>query len=444
NKDGDQDFAYASSDNKIVIYNNTYGMTPKVYKRFTVDVRKIDLKDMTGDGRADLIVLAGGKIYVYDLLYWGQARSQIARLPNTDTAFSGGSGIRDFDIEDMNQDGMLDILTVGDAGTAGSSDVRGVWVNSYTSNSNPTQKKCDSSFAPLMRAGQVVSGDVTQTWKKDGQYLRVRENLTAVGDTSPPYGWFQMALKTNLTTTDLDPVLYMWAKVTGGSEVYYAWFSTDSTNGKDGTFTPMFAISGSDRNYSFRLPSTAVNKRIFLRFTDSQNSTTDSSAENLWIDYISIHSNTFGGYATSRYQVATSAAGYVCVRGANIDGGSDGHLETVVAKNGEWKVYELTSAMSGWSATGITSFYVEISGKEAEFSGIAPTLFDAVDVNGDLFTDIVVCNYTSDSNYVSQIGFFLNLYPEKLWYEVKDLIEGLTDGYGRITVALTTNVYSSG
>lgn len=442
--DGDQDFAYASSDNKIVIYENTYGMTPKVYKKFTVDVRKIDLKDMTGDGRADLIVLAGGKIYVYDLKYWGLSTSLIARLPDTDTAFSGGSGIRDFDIEDMNQDGMLDILTVGDAGTAGTSDVRGVWVNNYTSNPTPTQRKCDSSFAPLNRAGQIVSGGVTQTWKKDGQYLRMRENLTAVGDTTPPYGWFQVTLKTNLTTTQLDQILYMWAKVTGGSEVFYAWFSTDSTNGKDGTFTPMFAISGDDRNYSFRLPSTAVNKRLFIRFTDSHNSSTDSSAENLWIDYISIHTGAFGGYATSRYQVAPSTAGYVCVRGANIDGKSDGHLETVVAKNGEWKAYEFTSAIPGWSVTGIASFYVEISGKETEFSGIAPTLFDVVDVNGDLFSDILVCNYTSDSDFVSQVGFFLNLYPDRLWYKVKDLIEGLEDGYGRIVVALATNVYSSG
>jgi FlaG/FlaF family flagellin (archaellin) len=457
NDDGDNDFAYSSSGNRVVIYNNTYGVSPWIYKTYTVDIRKIALEDMTGDGRADLVVLAGGKIYVYDIKKYvpGQTVDLISKLPNTNSSFAGGTGIRDFDIADMNFDGMLDILTVGDAGNiAGVPDVRGVWVNHYSNNPSPDMKYLNplaSGYNPLVANGSL--GDppfdsVSNTQDYSNNYLRLMEDPT--GDD----GRVNVTMQFQSLTTSLDQVLSIRARINASlesnNEIFYVSYSTD-TNGTTGRFLFLGAIDdGVWTTYTWRLPSAVAGKAIYLRFSDSLTAR-GPTQDYIDVDYVYIASNIYGGYAAysqSRYQVVGNTPAYITVRAANIDGDeADGHLETVVAKNGYWRAYELSTPIPGWlnATSGATTFFVECSAKTdgAPFASIAPTLFDVYDVNGDTFDDILTANYTVDDAFTSKIGIFYNMFPAKVYYSIKDLFEGITDPRGTMTIILATNFFSS-
>jgi len=448
NGDGDMDFVYASqafdsgknpTTARVVIYNNTYGMTPVVYRSWTGDIRKVDLKDMNGDGKADLIVLVGGKIYVYDLSQWKLSSSLLARLPNTDSGFTGGNGIRDFDIEDMNQDGKLDIVTVGDIGTNPSTtNTQGVWVNNYSMNLNPVVRLLDATFSDI-GPGRAESGGVAQTQSDDGAYLVLRENSTA---EDSPVGSLDAVFKTTRLTTSAEQILCVRAfRSSGSSEVFYAWYSVDGIQ-----FIPMFTIADTtETNYTFRLPSYTADKNIYIKFTDSLSTTGSATlVERLYVDYVSVLSSTYGGYATSRYQVVSHTAGFICVRGANINGieGTNPHLEVVAAKNTEWRVYEFKTELTAWTQTGKADFKVEVSAMDdcAVFSSIAPTLFDVVDVNGDSYSDFLVSNYTtvpSAGDFVNRFGVFINLNPQKWYLSVKDFFAGIVDPRGSLTVVIS-------
>jgi hypothetical protein len=56
-----------------------------------------------------------------------------------------------------------------------------------------------------------------------------------------------------------------------------------------------------------------------------------------------------------------------------------------------------------------------LSGVTPYYTGIAPTLFDAVDMNGDGYTDILATNLSITSvtgYYISNIGFYMNLWTD--------------------------------
>lgn len=435
NGDGANDFAYVSSSaataNRIVIYNNTYGMTPVIYKDYGATVvKKIMLRDMNGDGKADMIILAGAKIYVHDLSKWGTALPvEIAKIPDPDTT----SGVTDFDVADTNLDGRPDILTVGTGAVA---TMNGVWVNNYTSNPTPGLKSLDDALAnwiPRLVSGQKVSGTVTNTKAKDGVALKLAEN-----QTQAPIGSVDARMKF-VTTLANDPqqVLYVNARLLAtNTEVFYVWYSTDA--GGYGAYTLAFTINnlgGAFVNYTFSLPSSVASKNMYLRFTDSSTSTAGTHIDQVEIDSVGVLSSIYGKYTTSRYQVVSdSPTVYTCVRGANIDG--HGYLETVVAKDGAWKVYTNKTAVSGWSFTD-AAFYVRSSNSLLTYA--APTLFDATDINGDGYTDILVCNVTAVQGTLTQVGFFMNLYPAAFFFKVADM--GVTGGSGAIMVACASNLY---
>ena len=242
NADGDMDFAYSTNAHKVIIYNNTYGAGGTVFATYnsTNDgIRKLALEDMTGDGRADLIVLVEGKIYMYDLTKW--TRGLFAQLPNT--AFSG-SNIEDFDIADMNQDGMLDIITV-DPNVASNNLIEGVWVNNYTTSTAPTMAKVDTGVTVLQPAGTVVSGTSTSTEAVDGTPMSLRENMTGEEDAGALS--FIYTIDTPLSSYT-DQQLVVWAKVSSyagddAQEVFYVWYSTD-TDPLSTRYTPVMVVSG--------------------------------------------------------------------------------------------------------------------------------------------------------------------------------------------------------
>ena len=435
NGDGAQDFAYVSSSgatvNRIVIYNNTYGMTPVIYKDYGATVvSKIMLRDMNGDGRADMIILAGGRIRVHDLSKWGTALPvEIAKIPYLDVT---ASGIVDFDVADTNLDGRLDILTVG---TGGDATVNGVWVNNYTVNPSPVRKSLDdtlpANWLPRLVSGRVVSGTVTNTKATDGIALILAEN-----QTQAPVGLVDARMGfAGTLASDPQQVLYVNARLGAtNTEVFYVWYSTDV--GGYGAYTLAFTINnlgGAFKNYTFSLPSTVAGKSLYLRVTDSSTSTAGTHSDQVEIDSVGVLSSLFGQYTTSRYQVVSDTS-YTCVRAANIDG--HGYLETIVAKNGLWKVYTNKTALSGWSFTD-ANFYVRSSNALLTYS--APTLFSATDINGDGYTDILVCNVTAVQGSLTQVGFFMNLYPSTFFFKVAEL--GVTGGSGAITVADAYNLY---
>jgi hypothetical protein len=435
NGDGAQDFAYVSSSgagsNRIVIYNNTYGMTPVIYKDYGATVvKKIMLRDMNNDGRADLIILAGAKIYVHDLSKWGTGLAvEIAKIPDPDTT----SGVTDFDVADTNLDGYPDILTVG---TGGAASMNGVWVNNYTANPTPGCKLLDDGLAnwiPRLVSGRVVSGTVTNTKAKDNIALVLAENQTQI-----PIGAVDVRMKfVGTLANDPQQVLYVNARLgASNTEVFYVWYSTDT--GGYGAYTLAFTINnlgGTFKNYTFSLPSTVATKPLYLRVTDSSTSTAGTHNDQVEIDSVGVLSGIFGKYTTSRYQVVSnSPTVYTCVRAANIDG--HGYLETVVAMNGAWKVYTNKTALSGWSFTN-ANFYVQSSNTLLTYA--APTLFDATDINGDGYTDILVCNVTAVQGTLTQVGFFMNLYPATVFFKVAEM--GVDGGSGAIMVAIASNLY---
>lgn len=424
--DGHPDFAYANSNSQIVLYNSTYGARPWIFNppgtKWTGTISKIDLQDMTGDGRADLIVLAGGKIYVYDIKYTYDELLKPYQNPNALFAAGTGTGIKDIDIEDMDGDGHLDILATGTSTAFGS--YAGVTVNLYSVNAESTKLLNENAagFNPLMLYG-TYSHAVTDA-KNNNNYGIVFTETTASG-ASRVAG----IMRFNQLDNKADQVLRVRAKVNpgpdAGSESFYVYVSTDNS-----AYNYVGEIqSTSWATYNFTLPTGVLGSQMYVKFTDSLVSE-DSTVDSIEIDYAYVITKTIG-YSE---QSVTTTTTWTSVRGAEIDGVEGQYREVVVAKDGASgiSVYKRSggtwAVWSGAAPPADATFYDDCAGKVNDntkypFSTLAPTLFDAVDINGDSFTDILVCNYTTSGSYlVSKIGFFMNLYsdgPSWRYYEVK-------------------------
>ncbi len=339
NGDGDIDIVYSTAAHKLFIYNNTYGAAAvrfngldyagAAYGSGNDGIRKLDIKDMNGDGAGDLIVLANGAVYVYDIKNW--KTTAIAKIRMT----SGTTNIEDFDIADVNGDGMYDILTA-DPNSASSDSIEGVYVNFYQESSTPTVKKLDATFTPVVTYGSIwpTTGTdaVTYTQTNNSRGTYVNESVDTYNA--------QATFKVSKLSTDKDQILHVVARTIGDGESFYIWYSIDSTNGIDGKFTPVIVIRNGTTdwvNYTFRLPTNVADHTMFIRVTDSMN-TFGSIQDSLELDYIAVFSGVFGSYMTHVQKIAalgtSTALSFTCVRAANIDG--TGYLEVVAARNGNW------------------------------------------------------------------------------------------------------------
>jgi len=425
--DGHDDFAYANSANQIVLYNTSYGSTGWIYNppsgiKWSGTVSKIDLKDITGDGKADLIVLAGGLIYIYDLKYSWDPTLSTQRSNALITPASAGTTV-DFDVKDMDGDGMLDIVTVGGTTAPYSGGGNGVNVNYYTTQSG-NQKNLSTTDPYTPTYGQNPSTLVTDTKAKGGNALRLQET-TSGGNA----GKVSATLQFSALTSSPDQKLRIYAKigdVAGGTpgEVFYVWYSTDGT-----TFVPIMSIDSTTyKYYNFSLPSSVAGKAIYIRFTDSDTSSSSTSPQDyIDLDLVGIFSGEFKGFTGSSVLTETT---WQAVRGGNIDGTSaagKAYREVVVATHDAtnsiygFKVYYWNGVswtyMAGNPPLNWSTFYVSpiISDAKYPFSTLAPTLFDVVDINGDGLSDVLVCNYTTfgtnpNMKMVSKVGFFMNMY----------------------------------
>lgn len=441
NGDGDTDFAYSTSGHRVVIYNNTYGskgvLFPKTWNATNDGIRKIVLQDMTRDGKADLIVLAEGRVELYDLKDWSIYAK--ATVPGSGIAATLRN-IEDFDIYDVNGDSWPDILTTApypayvSGSTSGKVDstISGVWVNNYTASTSPVVKTLNTAVSVCVK-GSIVAATVSETTADDESYMSIAENATGTAYDTSPLGAVDYRFQFQTLAVSQDQELRIKAKVkTGHEESFYLWYSIQSATPAAATiWTPLLTLNSETfTEYAIPLPSTVSGKALLIRFTDSSDATSSAAfVDQLDIDYIGVYTSIFGGYMTTRYQPVphTTDNAFTAVRAGRLD--ADAYIETIVAKNNKWVAYENTTASTLWTGTN-TGMYVEGSTKGAPSTSIAaflayvsPTLFDVVDINGDGYDDVILSNYTIDSDIISQVGIWVNLMDAKWFVEAKDLTD---------------------
>jgi FlaG/FlaF family flagellin (archaellin) len=424
NGDGMQDFAYSNSNGQVVIYNTTYGsigwvFTPPSNKSWSAPINKIYLQDMTGDGRADLVVMGANKIYIYDLKYFYTTSLMAQKSWDKKGVYAVSTGtITDFDIKDVDYDGHLDIITSETVAAFGG--LNGVNVNFWREATSPTTRYLDvnaTGFLPKYGPGNF-SGTVAQTKLVDNIFMTFTENSTGIDAEK---GKVSATMRFEPLSSSPDQQLRIVARIGAvagnGNEVFYAWYSVDNV-----VYTPVITIdSTSWKWYNYTLPSSVAGKTVYLKFTDSnQAPSSGTPTDYVQVDMAKIVSDLFGIYQPTRIKDVTT---WTSVRGASIDGSPSGdkYLEIVAAKDGApWTIYQYNTSWtettpifaSGASYPGaVSSFFVKSAGKYATpFSTVAATLFDAVDINGDGFTDILVTNYTTTTTNNNYVGFYMNLW----------------------------------
>jgi hypothetical protein len=428
--DGHDDFAYATagSPGTLVIYNTTYGSRGWIYNppsaiKWTGTVTKLALKDMTGDGLADLVVLAGGKISIYDLKYSYNAALKSQENPKALFKASTGTSTVDFDVADINNDTKPDLVTADPTATAFAGGAAGVNVNYYTVGAG-TMKILDSNYSTngyLVISGNRTNGSIAATQAIGGAFISFQENGTGGGQVSPFSSSVKVKMRFQALTNSPDQLLKVTARIGDLSgnplpgEVFYVWYSIDNSY-----YTPVITVDKTAMTtYQYALPTNVMNKQIFIMVTDSWTTNSGAYKTFIMIDHIGVYTDLFTTY-TGVLVVGDTTRN--CVRGAFIDGPTRTaapYMEIVAAKDGRWDVYKWTATwavMAGQPNTDTTMFTsagtlgTQGAGKTALLDGLAPTLFDAVDINGDGYTDILVSNYTSTGGYNSFISYYLNLY----------------------------------
>lgn len=434
--DGHPDFAYCNANSQIVLYNVTYGSTGWIFRpgaypiSWTGTIQKIDLEDMTNDGRADLVVLAGGVIKIYDIKYTTdpvlmkeQARTLYAQ------STLGKVGTKDFDIEDVDRDGRYDILTAGiSTAFGGAAGNAGVNANLY----RPAGYDYVNLNKDYLLIQNGTPDGTVENAMVQGEALPEPYTIKFLESTTGDSSRVSMVMRfQQLTANAADSMLRVVAKIepgTSSSETFYVWVSPDNS-----AYSYVGEISSTTyATYDFQLPSTVIGSEMYVKFTDSL-ANLDTTQDIITIDYCTVFRTT-PGYM--EVPVVSADTSYTSVRGAEINDPQEvgGWLEVVAAKDGasgltiRHRTTGVAFVSTTWAPITDATFIDDCAGKVNDatkypFSAIAPTMFDAVDVNGDGFTDLLTCNYTTDGTLlISKMGFYMDLYsggPVWRYYMVK-------------------------
>jgi flagellin-like protein len=358
NLDGSLDFITANSSGGINLYLNTFPVVtrvpytiPEITGKYALEMR---LADMTGDGKADLIVLVGtverttavvGQIYIYDF-------SSGAAVKLTDV--SALATVADFDVADINNDGLNDYAIV--------SSVNGIgWYRAVPTNSNYLADS-DIPVPPTVVVPNPNGYLNTQS-------VGVADEQIQESGGSATHIWRTQVLAGS------NPTLRIDAKVSAGcTEAFYFYYSTNSA----GPWTYMFYVpqgtTGSYQSFTYKL-RLGLTGPIYLKVTDANSG--DSSTNSIYIDFIQVTTTSKMGFLTWTQWVADNT--YKAIGVGNFNG--DTQLDATVAKDGR---IQIVNGLTGAIISSIVNADIRAGGDT----------FNAKDVNGDGLADIVyVLNY---------------------------------------------------
>ncbi len=367
NNDGAQDFVTANSLGKVYLYYNTFPVTTRVLLttpeigagNFVLEMR---LVDMTGDGKADLMVLVGaaerttavkGQIFIYDLSSGDAVRLPIA---NVDT----DANVFDFDVADINNDGYNDYATSSSTATKG--------IGWYQAQPTKPSFLADQDIAV---PPTVVNSTFSNTNSIGGGDEEIRES-----GGSATHIWRTAIISGS------SPQLRIDAKVNVGcTEAFYFYYSTSAL----GPWTFMFYVppsaTGSYQTFSQNLRSD-ISGRIYIKVADSVSGDAGST-NSIFVDLIRI--TTISGMAFTDYHAlqnsnATSRT-FPAIGIGNFNG--DSTLDIAVGKDADI-----------WIVNGAVANSILRADGSADIRATGDT-FVVKDVNGDGLSDIIyVLKYT--------------------------------------------------
>jgi hypothetical protein len=310
---------------------------------------------------------------------------------------------------------MLDIATVGTTFAFGSNN--GGNVNLYNTGGGESTVEINTAatgYIPRLDYNCSSTGQVSYT------HLADSVPITFTEPTSGSDNRVQATMRFNTTVSNTpDQTLRVRARISPGTpETFYVWVSPDNL-----VYNYVGQIANTSYTYyNFPLPASIMGTQMYVRFTDSLSSV-DNVTDSIDVDYAVVVTSA-PSFVEKAFSTDTT---WLTVRSMNVDNvaSTTDYLDVIAAKNGAgatMNVFHWTgTTYAGWGSpnvapSGSSTFVVSCSGYVNDatnypFSTLAPTMFDATDINGDGFTDILVSNLTSSGgNAITTIGFFMNLY----------------------------------
>ena len=354
--DGDYDWAAATANHDITLYYNEFPVRSKALRTLSDYVYEMRLVDVTGDGKADLIVLAGadavrtvnsvGRILMWDL-YNGVAN------PILDVDAS--ANIYDFDVANMGGDSGLDYAIVT---SAASGNIK--WWESQKTTANffaASETNVTGTSSPGTRP--------TRASPADG----VAETVTESATGNLEHMW------TMASISGFKPILTITAKVAAGATEGFQFFYS-KTSLLSGPWTFMFAVASSQTSYAdytFPLPL-STSGVIYVRVIDTNPA--DGTPDGVMVDMLRITTTSKVTFNAVAHELYTDTSQRVIGIG-NFD--NFGNLDVAVAKSGQFKVINGTSTLASLKLLNTTAIDIRPTGDT----------FSVTDVNGDGLDDIV-------------------------------------------------------
>jgi len=361
--DGDLDWVVAGESTANTLGGNVYlykNDFPIIQTKLFSDSEdhgfvEMRLTDVTGDGKADLIVLDCGDNVAFDETTTARGASdarmrmydistgtpdEIANVPTI-------GDIKDFDVADIDGDDDFDLAVVTDSATYG---VR--WYER-------TQ---------TLTSAAVATGEQTNVGTKSGTYTDTQSSDDTSESIQESSGDLEH-IWTVETISGTKPTVYIETRVSSGAdEGFYYYFSSASDSGP---WTFMFIVTStvtSDTDYSFPLPL-GTSGTIYIRVIDA--SSLGSSDDTIYIDMINVKGIEEIDFTLHQL---TSNSTYVAIGIGDFTG--SGNLDVAVGKSG------LIMVVDG--STGNPISYIA----DADLNPNGDT-FEVTDVNDDGRTDIV-------------------------------------------------------
>jgi len=425
---GINDWVVATYSGKVYLYVNEFPIVKReLFSGSSYYFAKMKLTDITGDGRADLIAM-GSTSYTKllpgdstcQLRMWNLTRgSSIAGTPYPLTS-PGTTYIYDFDVGNINTDGMPDIALVS------ADNAKGAEWFQWT----PNAAVDAHALAPSIANGVAVSGNFTDTATEETP-SPVYEVISEQNDANDRLNvTWQVGGPVLPIIAGSNPVLYVDAKVgAASSEGFYFYYSKSA----GGPYTFMFLVPSTqvtNATYRFPLPID-VSGSIWIRALDADLSSSPTH-DSIYVNWIAVKGTSSIGW-TEKPLTSTDNT-FTCIGIGNADNigwsdvflGKNGIINIITIKSDGTKLTELGSAVTythlleGYTG----SFASRYNGEYVQ------DLFQVKDVNGDGLTDIIAVVNGGSDNMPVMVSEWLNL-------------GGSSPSFSRITVLDITPLFGT-